>query len=1023
MTQKIIAFLIVMCLLTGILSLSIGISYSSEEKYEHEILPRSTNAPTNIRTPAEWERSEEILLRWGDSGLDSYYLEMTREIAEVSYATIVTGSQDSADSIANYLENNGVNMDNVSFYIVNTDTIWMRDYGPISIIDKTSGELSFVNMMYDRWNRWEDDAFPWRYANEIEVDCYSMTDGDNWFRLEGGNLMVDGAGIFYTTDRCFEQNDPSHGGDLTEEEVIQWATDYFNLVEFRDVIRLSNDGTGHIDMQIKLLNETTVLISEVSSDDNDYERLEYNVRYFENRTARNGQPYNIVRVPFEKPGGTHYTYTNSLIVNNKVLVPVYNRATDSEALQIYQDNMPEYEIVGIDSSDIISSNGAIHCTTMQVAKHNIPPTIEILDVHASADENVSVEARIMDDSAISFAHLYYNSSTNESVTRVDMELMRDNNTYEAVLPSFPAGTEVRYFIQVQDDYLALNYSGDIWNMHSFLVGVTPPEITLTNPTGGESWDAGTEQDITWFTTTGGGTITGVDIEYSTDAGTYWTTIVTGTADNGSYTWTVPDVPTNEARVRVTVSDEYGLFDSDTSDNFEIIGIPVLPPSYFTVEHYGVENDTVVETRYMRGDNVLGTEQTETDYQVDFTGPGGQTVYVGTRTFVYNGETETELTEGSTVAVVERATNGDGYQTATWEPPETELSSGDSIIIRVYADLDTNPPSTLRSTFATEELGSDILEANQWTVNYYTYRNMAMGMTTGMFEWGSSVRNSRIEGFSYSVISSGNGTEDNFLTWGASPDDPERVTSYNIYRSASEDVSGYEFIDTVNADGTESYSYVDHDRGTADDILWWYKVYSYREGQEGAGTDPVMEPGGNVTLFDIPLTTGGEAAGWNFVSFNLMPSDTSLTAILDHPHYGISGNYTKVMYYDITADEWSSYVPGRSAIHNYLHTWTHRMGLWIHMNANDTLTVEGYVPTSTDVTLYPGWNMVGLPSESSGNHGLPTEVTKVGYFNAATEYNLAYDYEPANYTFEPGQGYWIYNSAAEPVVWTVVYEQN
>ncbi len=1021
MTRKIIAFLLVMCLLTGVLTLSIGISYSSEEKFECEMLPQSTNAPTNIRTPAEWERSEEILLRWSNSGLDNYYLDLTREIADVSNATIVTGSQSSADSIANYLENNGVYMDNVSFYIVSTNTIWMRDYGPISIIDKTTGELSFVNMMYDRWNRWEDDAFPWRYAEEIEVDCYSMTDGDNWFRLEGGNLMVDGAGIFYTTDRCFEQNDPSHGGDLTQEEVIRWATDYFNLVEFRDVIRLSNDGTGHIDMQIKLLNETTVLISEVSPGDNDYEILEYNVRYFENRTARNGQPYNIVRVPFEKPGGTHYTYTNSLIVNNKVLVPIYNRATDSEALQIYQDNMPGYEIVGVDSSDIISSNGAIHCTTMQVAKDNIPPTIDILDVHAPADDNVSIEARITDDGTITFAHLYYNSSTEENVTRVDMELIRGNDTYEAVLPSFPVGTEVGYFIQVQDDFLALNYSGDIWNMHSLIVGVTPPEITLTSPTEGESWDAGTEQDITWYTTNEGGTITGVDIEYSVDAGISWTDIVTETEDNGSYPWTVPDEPTTEARIRVTVSNDFGLSDTDTSENFEIIGIPVLSPAYLNVEHYGVENDTTIETRYMRSDNVLGTVQTETDSQADFTGPGGQTVYVGIRTFVYDGENETELTEGSAVAVVEREANGGGYQTVTWAPPETELSTGDSIIVRVYADLETNPPSTLRSTFTTEELGADVLEGNQWTVNYYTYRNMAMGMTTGMFEWGSGDRNSRIEGFSHSVIGCGNGTEDNLLTWGASPDDPERVKSYNIYRSVSEYVSGpYELIDTINAHGLETYGYVDHERGTADDILWWYKVYSYREGQEGYGTDPVMEPGGNATVFDIPLYADGGAAGWNFVSFNLMPSDTSLTAILDHPTHGISGNYDKVMYYDAWSGEWLSYAPGRAERYNNLHSWNHRMGIWIHMSAADTLTVEGFLPTSTDITLYPGWNMVGLPGGSAGNHGLPAEVTRIGYFDAVAEYNLVYTEDVDVFEFQPGEGYWVYNGADEAVVWTVDY---
>ncbi len=97
-----------------------------------------------------------------------------------------------------------------------------------------------------------------------------------------------------------------------------------------------------------------------------------------------------------------------------------------------------------------------------------------------------------------------------------------------------------------------------------------------------------------------------------------------------------------------------------------------------------------------------------------------------------------------------------------------------------------------------------------------------------------------------------------------------------------------------------------------------------------------------------------------------------------------------------------------------------MGIWPHTSENTVLSVECYAPTSTDITLQPGWNMVGLPSASAGNHGLPVEVTKIGYFNATMEYNVAYDYEPWNYTFEPGNGYWLYNDAPGPVVWTVEY---
>ncbi len=178
--------------------------------------------------------------------------------------------------------------------------------------------------------------------------------------------------------------------------------------------------------------------------------------------------------------------------------------------------------------------------------------------------------------------------------------------------------------------------------------------------------------------------------------------------------------------------------------------------------------------------------------------------------------------------------------------------------------------------------------------------------------------------------------------------------------------------------------------------------------------------GTQDTFDISLYAGGDADGWNFVSFNLGPLDVTLESILENETHGISGSYDRLMYYDAETDGWLTYVPGRADHFNTLEAWNHRMGMWIRMSATDTLTVEGYVPTSTDITLYSGWNMVGLPSSTSGNHGLPAEVTIVGYFDATAEYNLAYDHNSEAFVFEPGKGYWLYNSADEAVVWTVEY---
>jgi len=270
---------------------------------------------------------------------------------------------------------------------------------------------------------------------------------------------------------------------------------------------------------------------------------------------------------------------------------------------------------------------------------------------------------------------------------------------------------------------------------------------------------------------------------------------------------------------------------------------------------------------------------------------------------------------------------------------------------------------------------------------------------------------------------GDGTEDNLLTWNASPDDDEKVTHYNIYRSEEETGPWDEttLIDTVDADGSADYSYVDVGRGTADEIYWWYVVRAVDEYDQTDGNeDAVQEPVEELPTFDIQLSADAESSGWNFVSFNLELQDTDLESILEHDDHGIAGNYDRVMYYDAGADEWYSYVPGRADHFNNIDSWDHTMGLWIRMVVDDTLTVEGNVPDTTTLTLLPGWNMVGLPSSSTGNHDLPAEVSHVGYFDATADYNIIYDYDAANFEFAPGQGYWVYNDADTEVNWIVDY---
>ena len=70
-------------------------------------------------------------------------------------------------------------------------------------------------------------------------------------------------------------------------------------------------------------------------------------------------------------------------------------------------------------------------------------------------------------------------------------------------------------------------------------------ITITAPNGTENWGSGTPQTITWFS---GGSIVDVKIEYSTDNGSSWNSVIASTPNTGSYAWTVPETPSSAGRI-------------------------------------------------------------------------------------------------------------------------------------------------------------------------------------------------------------------------------------------------------------------------------------------------------------------------------------------------------------------------------------------------------------------------------------------------------------------------------------------
>ena len=101
------------------------------------------------------------------------------------------------------------------------------------------------------------------------------------------------------------------------------------------------------------------------------------------------------------------------------------------------------------------------------------------------------------------------------------------------------------------------------NIDDFTVRAATLEVTA--PNGGEVWVVNSTHNITWTSSDFTGD---VKIEYSVDNGTNWVTVTSSTTNDGSYSWTIPNAPSQTCLVRV--SDASDGIPSDVSDgNFEI----------------------------------------------------------------------------------------------------------------------------------------------------------------------------------------------------------------------------------------------------------------------------------------------------------------------------------------------------------------------------------------------------------------------------------------------------------------------
>jgi agmatine/peptidylarginine deiminase len=448
MKKFLLFLLLVITFSPGILSQDLPHYMTDEEKilwenYTPFVNPNfSTPPPVPVRTMAEWEELQAIMITW--TSQQSILREIVRNAQSECRVYIVCSD---SNSVKSYLSSGGVQINNIGFLIYPYNSIWIRDYGPWSVYAEGSDSLYIVDWVYNR-PRPNDDNIPLLFANSMNIPIFQTTVEPYRLVHTGGNFMVDGLGTGFSSHLILDENPGK-----TEAQIDEIMDLFMGINRYIKMENLPYDQIHHIDMHMKLLDEETLLVGQYPPGVADGPQIEANLQYvLTNFLTPYGKPYRVIRIPMPPhngqypPSGNYRTYTNSIIVNKTVIVPTYELQYDTTALRIYREAMPGYNIVGINCNAIIPSLGAIHCIVKEVGTDN-PLFISHSRIRDTLITNspIEIKALIKNQSGISQAGLYWTTDTTQGYSQIQMSLL-SGDTLVGNIPAQPNSAEVFYYI-------------------------------------------------------------------------------------------------------------------------------------------------------------------------------------------------------------------------------------------------------------------------------------------------------------------------------------------------------------------------------------------------------------------------------------------------------------------------------------------------------------------------------------------------------------------------------------------------
>ena len=347
-----------------------------------------THKPTDFYMPGEWEPHEGTWLQWPQDKvykgyelkLERIWLNMVEVLHNHENVHLIVNSEKQQDHIAAQLQYHNIGLKNVDFFIIPTNDVWARDNGPIFVVND-DGESAITDWVFNGWGgRFSydlDDKVPSLIGEQIDMPVFKVP-----MVLEAGGVEVNSKGTFMATRTSIIDSYRNPG--MSQEEIEKILSEYPGVTDF---IWLTGAGRGecekwgdetdsHIDIVARFSDESTVLYNWTTNlSDPRYKMLAKSLEELKAATTESGKPLTLVPLPLPKVHQTSKmtdwrkstladaAYSNYLIANNVVLVPVYGHACDERGLKVIEEHFPDREVIGIEVVALVEHGGAIGCVT------------------------------------------------------------------------------------------------------------------------------------------------------------------------------------------------------------------------------------------------------------------------------------------------------------------------------------------------------------------------------------------------------------------------------------------------------------------------------------------------------------------------------------------------------------------------------------------------------------------------------------------------------------------------------------